>query len=147
LDVAMDDAACVRVIERRGDGARNREHILQRKLALALQAIRQRFAINVRHGVVRPPVDRAGLVDRQDVRMAQMSFDLDLSKESRKADGGSQLLTQDLERNEAPALGLAGKIDEGGPAPAKLAFDGMPPCEAADQRIPRRGRAGAVLLG
>ncbi len=56
LDIAMDDAACVRKVEGRGDRPGNAQRFIQRQRALPLQALAQALALDVGHHVIEEPV-------------------------------------------------------------------------------------------
>ena len=59
LDVAVNDAMPVRVVERARDLGGEPHAFGHRQLVLAIQAITQRFAVDVRHHVKEKPVHRS----------------------------------------------------------------------------------------
>ena len=90
LDVAVDDAAFVRVGERFRDVAEDARP-LRRSAARRLGRARaQRFALDEGHRVVRESVDLAGDEDRDDVRMLEARGELDLALEAVDVDAGGE---------------------------------------------------------
>ena len=71
LDVAVDDAARMRVLQRVRDFAAIRSASSHRQLPLALQPLAQRLALDERHHVVEDAVGLAGVVQRHDVRVLE----------------------------------------------------------------------------
>ena len=64
LDVAMHDAAAVRVLERVGDFARDAHRVVDGQLLFALEPLAQRFARDERHHVVQQLVRRLAGIDK-----------------------------------------------------------------------------------
>ena len=81
LDVPVDDAAAVGVVERAGDLARRCGAPSRAAAGLGRQRLPQRLALDVRHDVVEQPIHGARVEQRQDVRMLQGGGDLDLAEE------------------------------------------------------------------
>ncbi len=129
LDVAMHDAACVRVVQRLGHVADDLEGVVDREASLALQPLAQRLAAHEGHYVeeVSPRVPR--VEQGHDVRMAQPRRDLDLAKKPVGAYGASELRIEHLDRDLAAVADVVSEIDGRHPAPADLALD---PVTAAD---------------
>ena len=61
LEVAMYHSVAMRVVERAGAGSRDANGLLDGKLLLALESMANRFALDVRHDVIEPPVRLAGV--------------------------------------------------------------------------------------
>ena len=72
LDVAMDDAVAVRVVQGTGDFGGDPQRIGDRQLLLPAQPLAQRLAFDVRHDVEEEAVGLAGIEERQDVRMMEV---------------------------------------------------------------------------
>src|SRR5690606_38328034 len=104
LDVAVDDAALVRIRQRFGDFAGEAHRLRHRQLLLARQPGRQRFALDQRHYVIEDSVTRARVVHRQDMRVTETGGDLDLAQEALRAERLGQLRTHHLYRDLAMML-------------------------------------------
>ena len=71
LDVAVDDAVAVRVVERGGDLGGDAHGVRDGEVLLALQPVAQRFPFHERHDVVRGAVHLAAVDEAEDVGMLQ----------------------------------------------------------------------------
>ena len=125
LDVAMDDALAVGVVERGGDLPREPERLVHRELPLAGQPGAQRFAGDVRHDVVEQAVGLARVDQSEDVRVLEVGGDLDLGQEALAAEDGGELGVQDLDGDLAAVLEVLGEIDGGHAALAQLALEAV----------------------
>ncbi len=79
LDVPVDHATAVGVVEGIGHLGPDLRDIGRRKAPLAVQTVSQRFAVDVRHHVVQQPFRLTRVVKGQDVRVGESCGDLDLS--------------------------------------------------------------------
>ena len=118
----------------RGDVASDGEGVVQRKLALALEAAPERLALDVRHdvprrGPQRAAVHRAGVEEGEDVRMLEGGGEADLAHEP--VGEGDQLAADDLEGDGPAVPEVAGEVDGGHAAPAELALDAVAAFEIA----------------
>ncbi len=104
LDVAVDDAVLVGVLQRVGDLASDTERIVDGKLLLALEPVAERFAVDERHHVEHGAVDGARVEEREDVRVLQIRGGLDLRQEAVGADDGGELVPEHLDRDVAIVL-------------------------------------------
>ena len=90
LDVAMDDPASMRVRERGRDLVANPERVIYGELALAVEPAAERLALDQRHHVeeqgLRAGVGGAGVVEREDVGVAERRGGLDLPEEPLSAE-------------------------------------------------------------
>ena len=125
LDVAVDHALAVGVVERGGDLAREPERLLDRKLPLADQPGAERFAGDERHHVVEQAVGLARVEQSQDVRVLQVGGDLDLGQEPLAADHGGELGVQHLDGDLAAVPQVLGEVDDGHAALAELPVDAV----------------------
>jgi len=82
LDVAVDDVVLVGVAQGIGHLAGDLERVGKRKLPLPLESVAEGFPLHVGHYVIQEARGRARVVQRQDVRVAQLRRDLDLAQES-----------------------------------------------------------------
>jgi hypothetical protein len=71
LDVAVDDAGGVGVLQCVRDFARDAYGGVHRELTFALESAAERFSSNVRHPVKQEPVGITAVQQRQNVRMLQ----------------------------------------------------------------------------
>ena len=102
LQIAVDDAALVRGLERRGDLTRDRQRFVERNRALR-DAVRQRRAVDQfeHQRALRQPCFLEP-VDLRDVRMIERREHLRLALESRDAIGiGGEEFGQNLDRDVA----------------------------------------------
>ena len=81
LDVAVDDAALVRVRERLGDVAKNGDRLGDRQRAVPRELRAERVALDEWHRIVRQPVALAGAQHRHDVRMLKLRREQNLALE------------------------------------------------------------------
>ena len=123
LDVAVDHAVLVRVLERVGHGDRDLDRFVDAELGLAVELGAERLAVDERHHVVEEAVGGAGIEEREDVRMLQRRGGLDFHHEAVGADHGGELGLQDLERHLAVVLQVLGQVHGGHAALAELALD------------------------
>ena len=82
LDVAVDDAALVRVLERFGRLAGDAERVVQRELLLAVEPVPERLALDERHDVVEQPLGLARVVEAEDVGVLEGGGDADFAEEA-----------------------------------------------------------------
>ena len=118
LDVEMDDALAMRVVERQRDLATESDDVVGRKPRLAAQPIAQRLAGGKRRHEIEESAARRSVPDgyftrvvqRQDVRMRQTGGDLDLARETLAADEARDVGVQHLHRDLASVLRIVGEI-------------------------------------
>jgi hypothetical protein len=141
LDVAVDDAVRVGVLERARRLPGEPHRLLDGKLVVAREAVAERLALDEGHDVVEEAVGGAGIVDREDVRMLQPRRHLDLAEEPVGPDGGGELGAEDLDGDGAAVLEVAGEVDGGHAAGPGLPLDGVGPlqrCREAGDRSRHR---------
>ena len=125
LDVAVDDAVAVRVVERVGDLGGDPQRVLDRELLLAIQPVAQRLAVDERHDVEHRAVHLSRVVQGEDVRMLQVGGGADLGEEPRAADDRGELGLEDLHGDLAVVPEVVGEEDGGHPPRADLALDAV----------------------
>ena len=123
LDVPVDHAVLVGVLEGLRRLARDPERIVQRELPLAAQPVAEALALDVGHGEPELARGLAGVVDRQDVGMLEPGGELDLALEALGAERGGELGVQDLERDRAVVLQVLREVDRGHAPTAERALD------------------------
>ena len=125
LDVAMDDVARVRVVERRRDLPRDGDGVVDREIALAVEPVAERLALEEGHDVEQLAVGVARVEQRDDVRMAEPRGDLDLAQEALGPDGVGELGLEELDGDLATVAQVVGEIDGRHPAAADHALDAV----------------------
>ena len=133
LDVAMDDAVAMRVVERIGDLAGDAHGFVDAELRLARELLADGLALDEGHDVVQEPVSLARVEEREDVRVAQGGGGLDLDDEAFGAEDGGEFGFEDLDRDLAIVLQVLGEIDGRHAALAELAEDAVAVGEGEDQ--------------
>ena len=112
----MDDAACVRERQRVCQLAQDPENLREGGRRACVEAGSERLTLNVRHHKVEPPVDLAGVVHRQDVRMVEPRRDPDLLQKALDTRRSDHIASEYFHRN-GPVVGLDFSFDV---APADL---------------------------
>ena len=126
LDVAMDHALAVGVVEGGRDFPGEPQRVVHRELPLPAQPGPERFPGDVGHHVVEQAVGVTRVDQPQDVGMLEVGRDLDLGQEALPADHGGELGMQHLDGDLAAVLEVFGEID-GGHAPlSQLALEAIP---------------------
>jgi hypothetical protein len=125
LDVPVDHAVPVGVVERRGHLARDADGLVHRKLLLAVQPVAERLALDVRHDVEQERVGLARVEQRQDVRVLEIGGELDLGQEALGADDGRELGAQHLHRDPAVVAEVLGEVHRGHAARADLVLEAV----------------------
>jgi hypothetical protein len=123
LDVAMDDPLLVGVAQRGRHRLQDLDYVFDGELPLALQSLAQRLALNIGHGVEEPAPGFTGVVQRQNVRVAEPGGDLDLAEEAVRAERSAQLGTEHLQGNRPVQLEIGREIHRSHPTTAELAGD------------------------
>ena len=144
LDVAVDDAVFVGVLQRvrhlRGDSHR----VVHRQLMLPRQPIPQALPFHVWHDVVDQPVRLAGVEQREDVWVLQIRRGLDLGQEPLGAEDGAQLRPQHLERDLPVVPQVVGEVDGGHAALPQLPLEAVAVGEGAGEAIRDLSHGGGI---
>ena len=90
LDVAVDDAALVGVLQRLGRLAGELERVVDGELLLPVEPVAQRLALDERHDVVEQAVGLARVVEAEDVGVLEVGGDPDLAQEPVGAERGGR---------------------------------------------------------
>ncbi len=131
LDVAMDHALEVRVMQCGGDLPDEADGVVDRERPLAGEPPPQRIACDEGHDVVeqvaatRGGGHQPGVVEREDVRMVEARRDPDLAGEAVGAEQGAELWAEDLDGHLAVVLEVVGQPDGGHAAAAELALEAV----------------------
>ena len=147
LDVAVNDAAPVRVLQRVGDLGGHRQRLSGGHRAEALEAGAQRLALQMLHGDELPPVlGVSHLVDGDDGRVGEGGdgprFPLEPPGQVLPPCRAEALPEgEDLERDPAAPQGVGRLIDDAAEAPAQFPAQQVPP-QALRRRGLREGQVG-----
>ena len=162
LDVAVDDAAVVRVAERVGDLVGNAKDVGDRQRSVARQPVAEGLALDERHDVEDKPVDLARIEEREDIRVAEVGRGGDLAQEAFVAERGGEFGAEDLHRDLAVVLEVLGEVHGGHPTGTEFPFDAVPVSERGGEvqvhgggverpirvvRVWRYARARAIVWG
>ena len=131
LDVAMDDAVLVGVLQGAADFAGDLERGVERELLLPREPLPERLALGERHDVVEQAAGLSRVVQREDVGVLEGRGDLDLAEEPLAAEHGRQLGLEQLDGDGAAVLQVLGEEDDRHPAVAELPLD---PVSIAERR-------------
>ena len=123
LDVAVDDAMPVSIVECRCDFGRDADRIGHRQLLFPVQSVAQALAFDVRHDVVGGPVRLTRVDQAEDVRVLQRRDRADLAHEAFGPDHGGKFRLEDLDGHLAAVPEVLRQVDGGHPAGAELALD------------------------
>ena len=124
LDVAVHDAARVRVSECASDVAEDARELRHRHGRAGGEPCAQRLAVDVRHGEEGQAVEVAGIEQRDDVRMLQRGRHPDLAFEALGADGAGELGGEHLRDDRAAEPRVLYGKDAGHAATTELASHG-----------------------
>ena len=113
LDIAVDDARVVRVVERGGHLGDDAPHVVQRELRLALQARLERLPLDQGHHEVEECLGVTGIQEGEDTGVVQLGEEANLSQEPRGAEHLAVVPSQDLEGNRAVVGGIDAPVHEG----------------------------------
>ena len=123
LDVTVDHAVPVRMVECVGHARRDANCLFDRQLLVLVEALGEGLAFHVRHHVEEEAVRLPGIEERKDVGVLKVGGDLYLGEETLGPDHGGQLGLEDLQRDVPLVLQVLGQVDRGHPALAELALD------------------------
>jgi hypothetical protein len=146
----VHDALTVRVRRRVGDLAGEAGGLLERELSFASQSCTQGLALDVGHRVPEHASVLAAVEHGEDVRVLEAGREADLAQEALAAKLGSEVGTEELERDQPVVLQVAGEPDRGHAAAPELALDpvavreGLRQCD--DRRIRHARSRGNALM-
>jgi hypothetical protein len=123
LDVSMNHAAPVGVVERVGDFPGDRHRLGGREPRLGHQPVAQALAFHERHHGVEQVPRLARIEQRHDVRVLKLRGDPDLAQKALRAHRRCDVGIQHLDRDRALVAAIAREIDVGHPATAELPLD------------------------
>ena len=138
LDVAVDDAMLVGVLEGQRRLPRDAQRILHRKLFLSGEPVAEALALDIRHR--KPQLTRRfpRVVNREDVGMLQPGDQPDLALEPFGTKSDGELGMQDLQRHRSLVPDVLREVDRGHPTATELPLDPV----AVSQRLVQRLRLG-----
>ena len=110
FDVSVDHPAPMSIVQRIGYLARDSRRVRDRKRTLSGQPVPERFAIDKGHDEVEQPVDLAGVMERQNVRVLQDGSGLDLAQEALAPEESAEDRVQDLDGYPTVMLEVPGQV-------------------------------------
>jgi hypothetical protein len=131
LDVAMDDAVAVRVVEGVSHAHGHADRLVHTQLRLAVEPAAQRLAPDERHHVEQEAGGSAGVEERQDVGVLKRRRRPDLMDEAVRTQHSGQLGLEHLDGDAAFVLQVVGKVHRRHAALAELAVYAV----AVSQRV------------
>jgi hypothetical protein len=136
LDVAVDQPERVGGVERRGDLAARVDRPVGPQAALLAQHGGEVRALDVLHREVEQPVDLAGVVDRDDVRVLERRGDPRLALEAlAEALRLGVFRGDDLDRGAAPEVQVLGPVDDAHAAAPEAGLDPVAGDGLTDARV------------
>jgi len=123
LDVPMDDAVLVGVVQRAGGLPADLEGHIHGKLPLAANPVAEALALDEGHGEPQPAGDLARVQHGEDVRVLQPGGEADLALESLRPQRRGQLGVEHLERHRPVVPKVLGQVNDGHAPAAELALD------------------------
>jgi hypothetical protein len=143
LEVAVDDPARVRVVERVGQLTHQTRGLGRVEGAVAVEPRAQRLARHERHDEVEQPGGLTRVEERQDVRVLQPCDEPDLAQEAVSAEGGRELREEHLDRHLALVSPVARQEDARHPAAPHFTGELVSVGEGAGRGCPPRSPPGS----
>jgi len=125
LDVAVHDAAIVRVRERARHVTENAHGFAGRERAAFAEPCAETFSLDERHREVQNALRVPGIQHRYDIGLLQRRGDPDFALESLGAEAGSELRGKNFDHDAAAESPLFGDEDARHAAPAELVVEGV----------------------
>ena len=147
LDVAVDHALAVGVIEGVGHLAREPERPRRLERSLPVEQVAERALVDAGHDVVQQAAGVAGIEQRQQVGMLEPRRDPDLPQEALGAELRAEAGLQHLEGDGAVVAEVAGAVDHRHAAVAELPLDRVAGFEGGLQALQQieHGPAGKAV--
>ena len=123
LDVAVDHALAVGILERLGDLAADLHRLLERDLFLPVQPLSERLPDHPRHDVVVEPIGLAGIEEGKDERVLQLGRDVDFLQEPLGGERGGHVGEEHLDGDVPVVPEIAPQVHRRHAAGAELALD------------------------
>ena len=147
LDVAMDDAALVGVLQRLGGLAGDAKRVVQRQLLLPVEPVPERLALDERHDVVEQAFGLSRVVQAEDVGVLEGGGDADFAEEAVAAERGGELGAEHLDGDRPLVLDVPGEEDGRHPALARLALHGVAIAQGGSESVDRFGHVSGLGAG
>ena len=135
LDVAVDHAVAVSITQGVGHLAGDLQRVREGELPFAPQAVPQRLPLDVGHHVVEQSLGFPRVVEREDVRMRELSGDGDFLKEASCAEAEGEVRLEDLQGDFATVLHVFGEQHDGHATAAQFALDAITAAQAGAQPV------------
>ena len=133
LDVAVHDAAPVRVRQGVGHLDQDLHRVVDRQLALPGNPGAERLALDVGHDVPEEPPGFTRVMQRQDVGVLKLGRELDLTQEPLGAERDGELGAEHLESDEPLVPEVPCEVHRGHAALPELALNGIAVCQGRGQ--------------
>ena len=125
LDVTVNDAVAVGVVECGRHLGRDLDCIVHRQLLLAADPVTHRLPFDVRHHVEEKAIGLSAVVQRQDVRMLEVGGRLDFAEEPLGADDRGEFRPQHLDGDAAVVLDVLRQVHGGHAALAEFPLEAV----------------------
>jgi hypothetical protein len=125
LDVPVEHARAMRVVERARDARGDAHGFVDGQLAFPVEPVTQTLPRHVRHRVIEEATRLPGVEERQDVGVLEAGGGLHLRQESLRSDDRGELGPEHLERDLAPVPQILGEVHRGRTALAELLLDAV----------------------
>jgi len=139
LDVAVHDAALVRIGECARDVLHDRHRLRHGEATVREQSCAERLAVDVWHDEIRQPVGDAGAQHAHDVGMLQTGRQQDLAAEPIDRDGGGHVLRKHLDGYAALQRVVERDEDARHAATLELTLDGVGGAEGGAELVDEGG--------
>jgi hypothetical protein len=111
LDVAMNHAVAVRVVDGTTHNGSYPDGFVDRQGTVPLDARAQRFAVDERHDVEERAAHLSRIEERKNIRMLEIGRDANLGEKTLGAEHGTDLGIENLERYRAMVSEIAREVD------------------------------------
>ena len=147
LDVAVDDAVAVGVVECAGDFLGETDGVVDGELFLAGEPVTEGLALDEGHDVEELAIGAAAVEQREDVGVLEIGGELDFLEEALGANDGRQFRVDDLDRDLAAMADILGEVDGGHAARPEFAFDAVAIAQGGRERGDGVGQTELEVTG
>src|SRR5438445_5201704 len=137
----------MRMIDGAGHFGCNAQRFVDRQLSFANESRPQRFALDVGHHVIECAVRLPRIVDREDVRVAEVGYELDLSPEPFGSERKADVVAQDFDGDLSIELEILGEVDRGKGPVTELTLDLVAGSDGRAQALERGWHAHTSMGG
>ena len=123
LEIAMNDAVLVCIVERSGDGDGDAHGVVHRQLTLTIEAMPQALALDEGHDIEEQPVRLATVEQRKQIRVLKIGGHANLGEKTLGAEYRSELGAQHLQCNVPLVTDVACEVHSRHTTATDLAFE------------------------